>query len=419
MGSFWIHAIALLALVRGMAGAAALNGTAGGIGAPVAAELALEPEWPEPEWIDVRSVDEIAPMPPRAPNRPPEVQVAGAAQGENDRDLDRSRAPRIADGHQDRAPAPDSGGEAGRTEQQSAWRRDRSTLHARLTDGATLSQPARRLTSSRSTSPEAVRREPVVGAGDAIRTEDPRSARSTPNLAASEPSPRGDSAPSVAGTRAGEPLVARPEHPLVAERASEARGVGPIEVEAGPRSFDSQRAGAAADDKDQRAASNEPRPGITDFSHSGVASSVDALSGRGPGQAPGAVDRAAAGSAPAEYGSPNRQDAARQVAERSQDRRYDRYMQEIQRRVNNASEFPKRLALRLEQGETIVRFVLQTDGRVTSGVQVLKSSGFDEFDDAAARAVQRAAPFPPMPASLSARPRWFSVRVAFENPLVR
>ena len=82
-------------------------------------------------------------------------------------------------------------------------------------------------------------------------------------------------------------------------------------------------------------------------------------------------------------------------------------------------EFPKRLALRLEQGETVVRFVLEKDGRIRSGVHVMKSSGFDEFDSAAARAVERAAPFPPMPKTFSERPLTVSVRVAFENPLVR
>ena len=57
-------------------------------------------------------------------------------------------------------------------------------------------------------------------------------------------------------------------------------------------------------------------------------------------------------------------------------------------------EFPKALALRLEQGETIVEFVVGVDGRLGDGPRVVKSSGFEEFDSAALRAVRRAAPFP-------------------------
>ena len=51
----------------------------------------------------------------------------------------------------------------------------------------------------------------------------------------------------------------------------------------------------------------------------------------------------------------------------------------------------------MEQGETIVYFVVGVEGRVSEGPRVVKSSGFDEFDSAAVRAVRRAAPFPPMP----------------------
>ena len=75
--------------------------------------------------------------------------------------------------------------------------------------------------------------------------------------------------------------------------------------------------------------------------------------------------------------------------------------------------------MRLEQGETVVRFVVDVDGRIRSGVQVMKSSGFDEFDLEAARAVERAAPFPPLPPALAAHALPVSMRVAFENPLVR
>lgn len=126
-----------------------------------------------------------------------------------------------------------------------------------------------------------------------------------------------------------------------------------------------------------------------------------------------------AAAAPARSGGAAPADVGPDGDERTRDRQYQRYLQEIQRRVSAVREFPRNLALRLEQGETVVHFVLETDGRISNGVKVLKSSGFDEFDAAATRAVQRAAPFPPLPPARWARPLAVSIRVAFENPVVR
>jgi TonB family protein len=63
--------------------------------------------------------------------------------------------------------------------------------------------------------------------------------------------------------------------------------------------------------------------------------------------------------------------------------------------------------------------VVGIDGRLGDGPRVMKSSGFEEFDAAAVRAVRRAAPFPPMPDPGSARPLPVSLRVTFDNPVVR
>jgi TonB family protein len=268
-------------------------------------------------------------------------------------------------------------------------------------------------------SPQAVRREPVVGTGDATRSETPASLPSARQLATPDESPAGDSARTADGDRAEPQVVATVEFPRSAESPSQDQGKGPLDVERGARSFDSASPGAPADDRSQRAASNELHPGITDLSRAGVRAPAPALSGRGPGDAPGAVDRASRGAAPAELGLPRVQQVGADVAGPTQDRHYDLYIREITRRVNSLRQFPKRLALRLEQGETVVRFVVDVDGRIRSGVQVMKSSGFDEFDLEAARAVERAAPFPPLPPALAAHALPVSMRVAFENPLVR
>jgi TonB family protein len=68
----------------------------------------------------------------------------------------------------------------------------------------------------------------------------------------------------------------------------------------------------------------------------------------------------------------------------------------------------------LEQGEAIVQFQVERDGRLAGAVKLLKSAGFEEFDQEALAAVQRAAPFPQM-----ARPLLVRMRIGFQNPLVR
>ncbi len=64
-------------------------------------------------------------------------------------------------------------------------------------------------------------------------------------------------------------------------------------------------------------------------------------------------------------------------------------------------------------------FVVDVNGRLGDGPRVIKSSGFEEFDAAAVRAVRRAAPFPPMPDPGKAHPLSVSLRVTFDNPVVR
>ena len=120
------------------------------------------------------------------------------------------------------------------------------------------------------------------------------------------------------------------------------------------------------------------------------------------------------GAPPASWARPNRDAAAADASERARARRYQRYELEIRQRVNRVLEFPKPLALRMEQGVTVVYFVVGADGQVSDGPRIVKSSGFDEFDSAAVRAVRRAGPFQPMPFVLP-----MSMSVIFDNPVIR
>ena len=66
-----------------------------------------------------------------------------------------------------------------------------------------------------------------------------------------------------------------------------------------------------------------------------------------------------------------------------------------------------------------MRFSVLPSGRLAGAVELQKSSGFEEFDVAARRAVEKGAPFPPLPVALRAQPLAVSLRVPFENPMVR
>jgi TonB family protein len=171
--------------------------------------------------------------------------------------------------------------------------------------------------------------------------------------------------------------------------------------------------GVARDNRWQRALSGESHPGQLELSSPSVAGPDPGTTGRGPSDVPGAVSSRSAGTAPAVSGA--EQELARgPLALSTSEREYDRTRAEIGRRVNAALRFPKKLALMLEQGDTVVSFVVRSDGRLAGAVQVVKSAGFDEFDAAAVSAVNHAAPFPASGRTLS-----YSIVIAFSNPLVR
>jgi protein TonB len=375
--------------------------------------LALAPIALPVEVTDI----EVTELPPvDAP--PPLVRPWDAPPGERDNPVARTRAPADGDGRDRQAPAPDSG-LAGGAPPERAFRLDRSTLRSRLSDGAAEAQPSQLRTSSRRASPQAIRREPTVGIGDSVRTAVPSRAPISPANAAADPALGGEPAGAAAVATPASLSTAPPLVAPVDPNPSAARGVGPLDAEAGRRTFDTQQPGRAADNRTQRTASAELHPGITDFTRAAAPQPIALAEGRGPSDSPGAVSRPVVGSAPAELGARNPRELGRQIDERTIDRRYDRYIEEIRQRVRRIREFPRSLAVRLLEGETIVVFVVDVNGRLGDGPRVIKSSGFEEFDAAALRAVRRAAPFPPMPDPAKDHPLSVSLRVIFDNPVVR
>jgi len=317
-----------------------------------------------------------------------------------------------------RPPATDSGNGAGRSPSEVAWRRDRSTLRDRLANGAERYQPAHSLTARAAVSPQADRREPRTGLGDA-----PRSLRAAGNPALSlgmlEPDAAlrgGDTAQPGAPESPPVPMVAAP--PSAATDVTDREG--PLDTTQGARAFDVARRGpAAADDRAIREASAELHPSVTDLSAPSAPGASN--EGHGPAAQPGPmarpVPRAGAPSQPGHLG-PLGGNGAGSARERA----HAHYETEIRARVNRALVFPRSLAVRLLLGETMLSFAVASDGHLDGPVAITKSAGYEEFDRAAVDAVRRAAPFPALPPEVAhetKQARSFSLRVTFSNPVIR
>ena len=109
--------------------------------------------------------------------------------------------------------------------------------------------------------------------------------------------------------------------------------------------------------------------------------------------------------------------APRALALATYQRAYDRYLQGVRDKVDPLWEFPRELAVRMEQGDVLVGFTIRKNGSVAD-VRVLKASGFDKFDKNVVAAIKKAAPFGPLPETLGAELR---VTAPFEgsNPAIR
>ncbi len=298
-----------------------------------------------------------------------------------------------------RAPATDVGDDQARI-RTAAWRRDRSTLRARVTDGSKDYQPSHERTGRKVSSPQALRREPVLGIGDSSHVRHVGGAATPPTAALPAAQGEAESIPDVNPSR------------LPASGRASTSGQGPLDADRGRKSFDVDGEGVAQDDRSLRAASNERNPGLVDFSAPGVGPTRGA--GRGQGAAPASPSQVHRGEAPVRVGVTQPAQGGASVASSALEREYLRFELEIRGQIRRVLTFPPRLALALQQGETIVRFTVRPDGHLGGGVRVVKSAGFEEFDAEAVSAVQRAAPFP-----ATSRQLTVSMRIPFENPVIR
>jgi TonB family protein len=351
--------------------------------------------------IDLEAIDSV--LPDEVPSPPPSPLIAHLPEAdEANQDSHPAAGARGAAG-EEAAPAPDQGDGTGR-KLPVAWRRDTSTLRARLTTGARLYQPSREKNAARASSPQEVRRERRAGIGDSARTASRRLTEAVPVV---PPAPE-----AVAKNEDPQPHLDEQRRTPLEPGDGTTRGEGPLDADVGSRAFDVPVEGPARDTVAARQASDELNPGLTDYAT--VAARGEGVQGRGRAQSPGISSAQSPGTAASFAGWPSPRPSTEDAGEGTSERLYAREHLEIRRRVARLQRFPHRLAVMLEQGEAIVQFQVERDGRLAGAVKLLKSAGFEEFDQEALAAVQRAAPFPQM-----ARPLLVRMRIGFQNPLVR
>lgn len=102
------------------------------------------------------------------------------------------------------------------------------------------------------------------------------------------------------------------------------------------------------------------------------------------------------------------------------DARYLRWFTQQRERVQRELVFPRARALAKDQGMSLYSVVLGRDGAPSGRPRLIRSSGFADFDAAAALAIERALPFAPLPAELAPEVQRIAllIPVAFANPMI-
>ena len=92
--------------------------------------------------------------------------------------------------------------------------------------------------------------------------------------------------------------------------------------------------------------------------------------------------------------------------------KYVSYFIKIKRQVESVWTYPKESQYRGEHGTLFLVFTIRRNGDL-EGVQLLTSSGYARLDDEAVRALTKAAPYPPFPASWGGLEK-LHIRATFE-----
>lgn len=97
------------------------------------------------------------------------------------------------------------------------------------------------------------------------------------------------------------------------------------------------------------------------------------------------------------------------------------WLGEQKRKVSRVLHYPLERALALDQGRTVYRVRLLANGTLASPPHLVRSSGFEDLDEAARQAIEGSAPFSALPAELLQGKPGISVLfpVEFSNPMTR
>jgi TonB family protein len=216
------------------------------------------------------------------------------------------------------------------------------------------------------------------------------------------------------------PAAANDSEPRIASSAEPQRGdsegeSAPLADLGGPPSADPaiDEPGEGEDNVDVQSASDQPAVASLEATRPSAGGTTDGVAGPAIGPSPATVPRpAATGLSATTAAVPiGTSGVSGESGPRMQ------YLQTVYERVHELCDFPKPRALALDQGEVIVAFTIDPAGTVHD-VRVVRSSGFQDFDGAAVSAVERAAPFAPVPSILGGG---VDVRAPFDfqNPMVR
>jgi TonB family protein len=300
-------------------------------------------------------------------------------------------------------------------------RRDRDQLRSQIWNGLQRYQVPHQRNADKSSTPEALARLPKTGF-------DARQSRATRARDGAPAAQRGQAGADGTGGRVAEAdqdwrdsdprLDTGPTaHHAARQDGSTSPGeVRPL-VDRGAAAVETERIAAVArDDASASAASSELDPMPLELTAASAGGRDSGVRGEraGQGAVPGAP-RADSGTAA------TRADLAPgsgTPALRAQ--RQDPYFRRMYERLDSIVVYPPKRALALDQGEVIVAFTLFANGSI-GDIRVLKSSGFDEFDDELTRAIRVAAPFGPVPLSLRGRSDRVGVTAPykFSSPLIR
>jgi TonB family protein len=237
-------------------------------------------------------------------------------------------------------------------------------------------------------------------------------------VATGEGDPRGDRNPRAEGGPYSSPGVGILRG--TGERASQAANVahGRPVVDEGPAATDAETVDPAIRDRtNAEQLASRLVQSLVDSSERTARERGDGAGGVGGPGAPGSGSARAEGGRAAAYGPGSGEYSALDTS----DSRYLRWYRSVRRSVYDHLTFPRERMLAMDQGWSVHRVRVHRSGAIAGPVQLQHSSGFADLDEAARRAIENAAPFPPLPDGLSPGADVHTVRLTIEhsNPMVR